>query len=141
MRTTGIQKVALGIAGITALAVGGAILLAPHAFYASYGVVIGTDPTLLSELRGPAANLAALGAVMLSGLAVGALTHVAGLLAVIVYTAIPLGRLASILVDGIPSEGIVIALLIEVAIASLCAAAFRPSFVRPFVDVAERLPG
>jgi len=60
------QKIALGVAGITALGIGTVIVAAPHAFYASYGIALGPDPSLLSELRAPGAGLAAFGAVMLA---------------------------------------------------------------------------
>jgi uncharacterized membrane protein len=43
---TPVQKLALGIAGITSLGIGGAILAAPHAFYA-YALVAGVFPRLL----------------------------------------------------------------------------------------------
>ena len=59
------QKFALGIAGITSLGIGTFILTAPHAFYASYGIALEPDPSLLSELRAPGAGLAAFGTVML----------------------------------------------------------------------------
>ena len=57
------QKIALGVAGITALGIGASILIAPYAFYASYGIVLAPNPSLLSELRAPGAGLAAFGAV------------------------------------------------------------------------------
>ena len=43
------QKLTLAVAGLTATAIGAAILARPHAFYASYGITLGPDP--LSELR------------------------------------------------------------------------------------------
>ena len=63
---TPVQKIALSIAGFTSLGIGAFILAAPHAFYASYGIALGQDPSLLSELRAPGAGLAAFGAVMLA---------------------------------------------------------------------------
>ena len=47
MQLTRFQKITLGIGGITALAIGTFITLAPHAFYASYGIALGQDPNLL----------------------------------------------------------------------------------------------
>jgi hypothetical protein len=123
---TSFQKFAIGLAGVTALSVGAVIMAAPHAFYASYGIALGTDPSLLSELRAPGAGLAALGAVMLAGTVWPALRAAAVAAALTVFLAFPAGRLVGLLVDGAPSSGILGALVLELAIAALCLVAFRP---------------
>jgi len=69
------QKITLGIGGITALAIGTFIALAPHAFYASYGIMLRQDPNLLNELRAPGAGLAVFGALMLAGIVRAANHH------------------------------------------------------------------
>lgn len=122
---TRFQKFALGLAGITALGIGAFIMAAPHAFYASYGIALGPDPSLLSELRGPGAGLAALGAVMLAGIVRPALRQAAFVAALTVFLAFPLGRLVGLVADGMPSSGILGALVLELAIAALCLLAFR----------------
>jgi len=48
------EKIALGLSGLTAVTIGACILFAPHAFYAGYGITLGQDANLLSELRAPA---------------------------------------------------------------------------------------
>ena len=120
-----IQKIALGLAGITALGIGASILIAPHAFYASYEITLGSDPSLLSELRAPGAGLAALGGVILAGILRPALRQVAVMAALIVFLAFPAGRVMGLIADGMPSSGIVTALVLELAIAALCLFAFR----------------
>lgn len=119
------EKVILGISGTTALGIGVAILAAPHTFYASYGITLGYDASLLSELRAPAAGLAALGVLMLGGLVRSAFSQVAIVAALTVFLAFPAGRLVGLLVDGMPSGGIIGALVLEFAIAVLCLIAFR----------------
>ena len=119
------QKTALGVAGITSLGIGAFILAAPHAFYASYGVALGADPSLLSELRAPGAGLAAFGAVMLSGIVRPALRQAAIVSALTVFLAFPAGRVLGLVADGMPSDGILAALFAELAIAALCLFAFR----------------
>ena len=120
-----IEKVALGVSGISALGIGAFILAAPHAFYAGYGITIGDDASLLSELRAPAAGLAAFGALMLAGIGRAALTPVSVAAALTVFLAFPAGRLLGLAVDGMPSGGIVGALVVELAIAAFCVFAFR----------------
>jgi len=122
---TRLQNIALGVAGITSLGIGAFILAAPYAFYASYGITLGPDPSLLSELRAPGAGLAAFGAVMLAGIVRPALRPAAVVAALTVFLAFPAGRLVSLVVDGVPSSAILGALVLEVAIAALCLIAFR----------------
>lgn len=127
MTLTRLQRIALGVSGVTALGIGGAILAVPHGFYASYGIALGSDPTLLSELRAPGAGLAGFGLVMLAGLVRPAIAPAAMVAALTVFLAFPAGRLVGIAVDGLPSPGILAALVLELAIAALCIAAFRPA--------------
>ncbi|PWJ20344.1 DUF4345 domain-containing protein [Jannaschia seohaensis] len=122
---TFLQKTALAVAGVTAFGIGLFILLAPHAFYASYGIALGPDPSLLSELRAPGAGLAGIGAVMLAGLVRPVLRQAAVVAALTVFLAFPAGRVLGILADGAPSGGILVALVLELAIAALCLVAFR----------------
>lgn len=125
MELTRFEKIALGVSGVTALGIGAFILAAPHAFYASYGIALGADPNLLSELRAPAASLAALGAIMLTGILREAFSWIAIVAALTVYLAFPAGRMVGLVVDGMPGGNILGALAIELAIAGLCLAAFR----------------
>jgi hypothetical membrane protein len=118
------QKSTLGIAGVTALGIGLAILTAPHAFYASYGISLGADVNLLSELRAPASGLAALGALMLMGIWREDWREVSIVAAFTVFLAFPAGRIVGIIVDGIPAGSVIGALVLETAIAALCLAAF-----------------
>ncbi|WP_300530797.1 DUF4345 domain-containing protein [uncultured Mameliella sp.] len=119
------QRITLGIAGATTLAIGLCILVIPHQFYASYGIVLADDASLLSELRAPGAGLAVLGALMLWGIWNSAMRQVAQVAALTVYIAFPAGRLVGLLVDGMPSGGILGALAFEAGIAVLCLLAFR----------------
>lgn len=124
MITTWYQKLILGIAGLAALVIGLAITLVPHAFYASYGLSLGENPDLLSELRAPGANLAALGVIILAGIVRPSFAPISALIGQTVFLAYAFGRLASIMIDGMPSSGIVQALIIELVIGGLIIAAF-----------------
>ena len=121
-----LQKVSLGVAGITAVGVGASILVVPVPFYESYGIALPGDPSLLSELRAPGASLAALGLLITLGIFRAALRAVAVAAALTIYIAFPMGRIVGLLLDGMPSGGILGALLIEAAIGTLCVVAFLP---------------
>lgn len=120
-----LEKTALAISGLTAIGIGGMITFAPHVFYASYGIVVGDDPSLLSELRAPAAGLTTLGILMLLGIWKSAMAQLSVAATLVVFLAFPAGRLIGLAVDGMPSFGILGALFFEIAIAALCLFAFR----------------
>lgn len=136
MNLTRLQQIMLGIAGVSALGIGTAITLAPHAFYASYGIALEYDPSLLSELRAPGAGLTALGAVMLAGIVRRSLSEVALVAALVVFLGFPAGRIVGLAFDGIPSAGIIAALVFELAVAALCLFAFRTRSGRAGMRVA-----
>ena|SRR5690606_17521629 len=124
MKLTKFQTFTLALAGITALCIGLFISIEPHAFYASYQIILPESPDLLSELRGPGTNLAALGLVMLAGLFHADFAKISSTIAITVFLAFPLGRMISIAMDGLPSEGLLMALVIEMMIGMLLLFAF-----------------
>lgn len=123
--TEGFRRLTLGAAGAIALGIGTTIAIAPAGFYALYGIVLPAGPDLLSELRAPGANLAVLGALILGGAIRSGMTQLSALLGTAVFLAYAAGRLLGLVLDGMPSDGIVQALLIELIIGGLCAAALR----------------
>ena len=127
MQLTRFQKITLGIGGVTALAIGTMITMAPHAFYASYGITLGQDPNLLNELRAPGAGLAVFGALMLAGVVRAAVAPIALAVALTVFLAFPVGRIVGIVMDGMPSGSVIGALAFEIIIAALLLAAFKPT--------------
>ena len=127
MQLTRFQKITLGISGLTALAIGTLITLAPHAFYAGYGITLGQDPSLLNELRAPGAGLVVFGALMLAGVFRAAMAPIALAVALTVFLAFPVGRIVGIVMDGMPSGSVIGALAFEIIIAALLLAAFKPT--------------
>ena len=119
IHSTRLQKAILALAGLIAAAIGLAITFAPNAFFASYGLSLDTDPSLMSELRAPGANLAALGAIMIAGALRANWYTPARLLAITVFFAFAFGRAVSWSVDGAPHTGIHAALAIEVMVGGL----------------------
>lgn len=120
------RRLVLGISGLAAVAIGLAITLDPQAFYAGYGIVLAPQPNLMSELRAPAVNLAVLGLIILSGALYRKMTRAAALLGTTVFLAFAVGRVVSLVLDGRPSDSILAALVIEVALALLCLWAATP---------------
>ena len=125
MKPTLFEKTALGLSGLTALTIGAFILFTPHAFYASYGITLGDDANLLSELRAPGAGLAGFGMLMLLGILRHVVLRVSMVVALTVFIAFPVGRLVGLALDGMPSGNVIGALGVELIIAALCLVAFR----------------
>lgn len=140
MKPTLFEKIALAVSGLTALAIGAFIVTAPHAFYASYGIALGDDPNLLSELRAPGAGLAGFGALMLLGIWRQAVMPVGMAAALTVFIAFPAGRLVGLAVDGMPSANVVGALVVELIIAALCLAAFHRRLWTPAPEFSTAKP-
>ena len=126
-----LEKTVLAISGLTALGVGTFILVDPHGFYASYGITLADNASLLSELRAPAAGLSMFGLLMLVSIWRTAMTPVSITLALTVFLAFPAGRIIGLAVDGLPSDGILAALAFEIVIAALCVATFGRRLARP----------
>ena len=124
MSTNWPQKLALAIAGLSASGIGVVIVTVPRSFYAMYGIDLGTDPSLVNELRAPGANLLALGVIILGGIFNARLAPLSAVLAVTVFLAYAFGRIVSMAIDGMPSSGLVEAVVIEIGIGGLCLAAF-----------------
>ncbi len=131
MRPTLFEKIALGLSGLTAFTIGASILFAPHAFYAAYGIHLGQNANLLSELRAPGAGLAGFGLLMLLGIWLHTILPTAMVAALAVFIAFPVGRLVGVVLDGVPSGSVIGALVVELVIAALCLAAFRRRFWQP----------
>lgn len=119
MTTNWFQRTILTVAGLTATTIGLSITFLPSVFYASYGIELDADPNLLSEIRAPGANLAALGFVMLGGVLRARWFSTARLIAITVFFSFALGRLVSWSIDGTPDSGVIVALAIEIVIGSL----------------------
>lgn len=112
----------LALSGVVLLYIGASVLVAPHAFYLSNEIVLGTDPSPLSEVRAPA------GLLVLSGLLVGrgafwrAYAPTSLAVAAAVYGTYGLSRLVGVLVDGWPSTGLVAAMGIELVLGAVTGA-------------------
>jgi len=117
---TSFQKAILLLAGATSVGIGTAILIFPAAFHASYGITLGTDPSLLSEIRAPGGALLVMGLFMLAGLVRPGFAHVSRWIAAAVFLSYGLARLLSFALDGTPDGGLVFAAVFEIAIGLLC---------------------
>ncbi|MEO1341230.1 MAG: DUF4345 domain-containing protein [Cyanobacteria bacterium J06635_13] len=109
----------LFLSGFLLLGIGGTILLFPHAFYANDGILLGNDPSLLSEIRASGGLLAGSSLVILFGTFRTTLRSLVVAITIFVYGSFGTSRLLGMALDGMPSNGLVIATAIELIIAAL----------------------
>lgn len=112
-------KASLSVSGIIGAAVGSTLLIAPAMMHGANGVDLGSNPSLLSEVRAPGGALLALGVLVLAGAFVVRLAYPATMIAAIVYLAYGLSRLLSIALDGMPASGLILAAGLEITLGAL----------------------
>jgi hypothetical protein len=124
MSTNWYQKLTLGAAGLIALCIGIAITAMPHAFYAMSGISLGTNVSLINELRASGAMLVALGTIIFAGSIRPQMARLSAFLGATVFLAYAFGRLVSLALDGIPANSLLAVNAIEIVIGGLCLFAF-----------------
>lgn len=120
LKPKNLLRVLLLVAGAIGIAVGGALLFVPVAFEASAGIMVGDDPSLLSELRAPGGALLASGVLVGMGAFVRTLTFTSMLLSAMLYLGYGVARLVSLAVDGRPATSLLMAMLLELVIGGMC---------------------
>jgi len=113
-------RLVLAFSGLVALAIAGAIILAPETFYGSYGIDVAGNPTLVNELKAPAGMLLSAGMLMFAGVFRPRCAAISLATATAVYLSYGLSRFLSIAMDGIPHESMVGAAGVEIVIGAIC---------------------
>lgn len=121
MQHTTSLRLLLAACGFVAAGIGATILFAPAAFHATHGIDLGSDPSLLSEVRAPGGALFALGGLIFAGAIVPSLAMLSTSVSAAVYLAYGASRLISLALDGLPESGLIGATAIELALGSACA--------------------
>jgi hypothetical protein len=124
MNDTG-TRVLLIVSGLILICVGAGILLWPHGFYESNGTLLGNEPRLLSEVRAAGGLLFGCGVVVFLSAFRSLLGRQALALSALVFLAYGLARLASMVMDGMPSSSLVVSTGIELLVGALCVIALR----------------
>jgi len=114
-----VTQLFLALSGALSLAIGLSVLVIPHAFFASNHIALGSDPNLMSEIRAPGGLLLAAGLIMLWGVISKRNRHIALQTAIVVFGMYGISRLLSLILDGIPSTALIIALAIELILCSV----------------------
>ena len=118
------EKVVLFLAGIIAVGIGLAAGLWPKAFYASSGIFLGENISLLSEVRAPAMVLTVSGLIMLAAVMASKFRAFALAVAAVLYLSYGGGRLLSLAMDGVPHFNLLAAMVLEIGVGLLCVYTF-----------------
>ena len=106
-------------AGALLLLIGSALMFSPKAFLETSHVFIDHDPGLMSELSAPSGLLIITGALLILGAVKVRFANLGLSVGAIVYASYGLGRLISMALNGMPSESLVAATVIELGIGAL----------------------
>ena len=116
------QAVLLLVAGAMLILVGIFIMASPVEFYASNGIELGTNPSLLNELKAPAGLLLAAGLFMIGASFVRRQADTALWLGALIYLSYAGSRFVSMAWDGVPAAGLVQAAALEGVVGLACLA-------------------
>ena len=108
------------VAGVLLVLVAASILVSPGEFYAANNIRLDSNASLLNELKAPAGFLLVAGLFVIAAIFVAGLTDAALALAATIYLSYAGSRFASMLLDGIPAEGLVQAAILEVVVGLVC---------------------
>lgn len=120
MKNSKALKTILLISGFIASAIGATILFSPGIFYASYGITLGGNVNLLNEIRASGGALLASGLLIMSGAFVDKMAFTAAVVSTLLYLSYGLSRVLSIVIDGVPVEGLLQAAVLEIVIGLAC---------------------
>jgi len=108
----------LFLAGITLLLVGSFISVSPSNYLLQFSVVLdGKRNDFFSEIRGMGGGLLVFGLYIITSIVQERNQDIALTLSSLLFSAFVVFRVVSLLVDGMPGQGIFIALLLEMILA------------------------
>ena len=116
MKNSKALKAFLIISGLLLTFIGGATLFMPVAIKASSGVDIGGNISVLNDIRASASLILCLAILIVSGAFVKKLSYTSSLVAFLLFSSLGLGRIISILLDGMPADAMVKATGLEMVL-------------------------
>ena len=116
MKNSVVLKIILGIAGIMFTGVGIFSTFNPIAFVARNRVDISTQITLLNDYRGTGGVLLGAWIIILLGVFLEKVRFTSTLLVAVLYTTFALGRFVSVIADGMPTETLMKATVVELVV-------------------------
>ena len=114
MKNSKVLKSILVVSGLVGVIVGLGNILSPIAFNASSGIELGEDINLINEFKATGGGLFLSSILILLGVFMERLTFSSTLLATMLYLGYGFSRIASIVIDGVPSDELVQIAIFEI---------------------------
>lgn len=116
MQDSKVLKVVLFLAGLLIFVVGCATLFFPVEFSAKHGVNLSDDVNLFNDIRGLGGLMLASGLIILSGAFIKTMTFTSAVVGSVMYLTFAMARAVSIVLDGVPAEGLIKATVVETVV-------------------------
>ncbi len=116
MKNSIVLKIILGIGSAMFLLSGSFAVFNPLQYVARNGIDIAGQLTLLNDYRGSGAVLIGAGIIMFLGIIHERMRFTSIVVMSVLYSTFALGRIISIIADGLPVEGLVKATVVELII-------------------------
>jgi len=113
MQESKVLNVILFLAGLLILVVGSATLFFPVEFSAKHGVILAQDVSLFNDIRGLGGLMLGSGLLIISGAFVKQMRFTSAMVGSVIYLTFAMARVVSIVLDGVPAEGLIKATVIE----------------------------
>jgi len=116
MKESKVVKAYLIISGLLLSLIGGATLTMPVEMKSTAGIDIANNISLTNDVRAVSTLFLAIAVMTLAGAFVKRLTFTSVLGSTVLFTSLGLGRVLSILLDGMPSDGLIKATGLEMVL-------------------------
>ena len=113
MNTPKSLKIYLILSGLLLSFIGGATLLFPVMMKGSAGIDIANNVSVINDIRAGSALILAVAIISLVGAFSKSMRYTAAVMSFVLFLALGIGRLLSILQDGMPVDGLVKATILE----------------------------
>jgi hypothetical protein len=117
-------KIYLIVSGLLLTIIGGATLIDPVTIKASSGIDLAGNTNLLNDVRATGSLILTIALLTLSGAYSPKLRYTASIASTLLFISLGLGRIVSIINDGMPYEGIVKATGLEMVLGIIGAILF-----------------
>jgi len=125
MKSSRVLKAYLIVSGLLLTIIGGATLAIPVQMKGSAGIDIAGNISVINDVRAASALLLAVAIITVAGAFARKLTYTSSLISFVLFLSLGLGRVISILIDGMPVDGLIKATGLEFALGILGAILFQ----------------
>ena len=115
----------LVLSGIIGVYVGVGLVFFPVELQAQSNIILGDNASQLSETRAPGTAILSASIIILIGAFRASWRYMALMLAALFFLSYGFGRLLSLVLDGMPAQGLFIAMIIELLLGTLAWIALR----------------